>query len=129
MATSAAWTSRKLVPKMADQSREPEYDKGAVISEDFEPGTEKLFEILEPAKGLASIPTAVVPPPTHDQKTRKQIAFFILSMIGIFYAAILWCFLAGWIENVGFTTAITAFSGMQALAAAAIGFYYGSKQE
>jgi hypothetical protein len=68
-------------------------------------------------------------PGTHDQETRKQLALIILTLIAVFYAASLWCFLAGWIDTAKFTAAIAAMSGIQALAAAAIGFYYGSKQD
>lgn len=68
-------------------------------------------------------------PGTHDQETRKQLALYILTLIAVFYAAILWFFLADWIDTAKFTAAIAAMSGIQALAAAAIGFYYGSKQE
>lgn len=68
-------------------------------------------------------------PGTHDQETRKQLALIIVTLIAVFYAASLWCFLAGWIDTNKFTAAIAAMSGVQALAAAAVGFYYGSKQD
>lgn len=68
-------------------------------------------------------------PGTHDQETRKQLALIILTLIAVFYAASLLYFLAGWIDTNKFTAAIAAMSGVQALAAAAIGFYYGSKQD
>lgn len=67
-------------------------------------------------------------PGTHDQETRKKIAFIVLALIAVFYGATLLWFLAGWIDTAKFTAAIAGMSGIQALAAAAIGFYYGSNQ-
>ncbi len=65
---------------------------------------------------------------THDQETRKLIALIILGLISVLYAAIMFFFLCGAIDIEKLTAAIAAMSGIQALAAAAIGFYYGSKQ-
>jgi hypothetical protein len=82
-----------------------------------------------PRSGPRGLYAARGVPGTHDQETRKQLALIILTLIAVFYAAILWCFLANWIDTAKFTGAIAAMSGIQALAAAAIGFYYGSKQD
>lgn len=68
-------------------------------------------------------------PGTHDQETRKQLALIILFLIAVFYGAILGFFLFEAIDTAKFTAAIAGVSGIQALAAAAIGFYYGSKDE
>lgn len=115
---------------MSDPGEAPSNDDSLNFSENILPeNTDSFFvETFAPARGIAPISTTEIPG-THDQKTRKQLAFFVLTMVGVFYAAILWCFLAGWIDKGGLTTAIAAISGIQALAAAAIGFYYGSKQD
>jgi CHASE2 domain-containing sensor protein len=80
-----------------------------------------------PRSGTSGLYGAV--PGTHDQETRKKIAFIVLALIAVFYGATLLWFLAGWIDTAKFTAAIAGMSGIQALAAAAIGFYYGSKQD
>jgi uncharacterized membrane protein len=88
-----------------------------------------FYDVTEETPRSGSEGLYVAVPGTHDQETRKKIALIILTMVGVFYAAILWTFLAGWIETDKFTAAIAGVSGIQALAAAAIGFYYGSKQD
>lgn len=65
--------------------------------------------------------------PTHDQETRKQIALLILGLIALYHGASLGFFLFERIDTAQFNAAIAAMSGIQALAAAAVGFYYGSK--
>jgi hypothetical protein len=80
-----------------------------------------------PRSGTSGLYVSV--PGTHDQETRKKIAFIVLALIAVFYGATLLWFLAGWIDTAKFTAAIAGMSGIQALAAAAIGFYYGSKQD
>jgi hypothetical protein len=65
---------------------------------------------------------------THDQETRKLLALIVLILIGILYCAIFGFYLLGRIDIDHLTAAIAGMSGPQALAAAAIGFYYGSKQ-
>lgn len=66
---------------------------------------------------------------THDQETRKLIALIILGLISLLYVAIIAAFLVRQIDKDMLSAAITAISGIQALAAAAIGFYYGSKKK
>lgn len=108
-------------------------DPGAVLDLTAEvPGSGGLSDIYDvskevPRSGPHGLYGAV--PGTHDQQTRKTIALIILTFIGVFYAASLFWFLAGWIDTAKFTAAIAGISGIQVLAAAAIGFYYGSKQE
>lgn len=66
---------------------------------------------------------------THDQETRKLIAVIILLLVSLLYLAIMYAFLTRKIDKDMLSAAITAISGVQALAAAAIGFYYGSKKK
>lgn len=66
---------------------------------------------------------------THDQETRKIIAMIILGLVSLLYLAIIAAFLIKQIDRDSLSAAVTAISGVQALAAAAIGFYYGSKKK
>lgn len=93
--------------------------------------TVDVFDVTTevPRSGTKGFYTTRRVPGTHDQETRKLIALIILSLVAVLYAAIIFFFLAGWIDTEKLTAAIAAMSGIQALAAAAIGFYYGSKQE
>jgi hypothetical protein len=81
-----------------------------------------------PGSGFQGIYTTRKVRGTHDQETRKLIALIILGLISVLYAGIMFTFLVGGIDIEKLTAAIAAMSGIQALAAAAIGFYYGSKQ-
>lgn len=105
------------------------------LSDDSTPSPDSVlvFDVTKevPRSGTTGFYTTRKVPGTHDQETRKQIALIILWLIAILYAAIISCFLANWIDMEKLTAAIAAMSGIQALAAAAIGFYYGSnsKQE
>lgn len=68
-------------------------------------------------------------PPTHEQKTRKIIAITILAVLFAFYGAILGTFLWGSMDVDKLHAATASISGVQALAAAAVGFYYGSRKK
>jgi hypothetical protein len=98
-----------------------------------DPDSALVFDVTKevPRGGTTGVYTTRKVPGTHDQETRKQIALIILWLIAVLYAAIIFCFLTGLIDIEKLTAAIAAMSGIQALAAAAIGFYYGSnsKQE
>lgn len=68
-------------------------------------------------------------PVTHDQSTRKTIAMIILGVLCALYVLIVGTFLfTDKISETALTAAIASVSGLQALAAAAVGFYYGTKQ-
>ena len=69
-----------------------------------------------------------VPEPTHADKTRKTLALLILIALLCVYLAVFSMFLFGGLANEKFTAAIAGISGLQALAAAAVGFYYGKGQ-
>lgn len=102
-------------------------------SEHCEPDSpeESKFEIIEELEedekpsGFRVFENPSVPP-THDQQTRKQIAIIILSLLSLLYVGVLVAFLFTDLEESKFTAAIAGISGVQALAAAAVGFYYGS---
>jgi hypothetical protein len=108
-------------------------EPGGQLSDDSTPESGLVFDETGevPRSGTSGFFTTKRVPGTHDQETRKQIALIILTLIAVLYAAIVFWFLAGWIDMEKLTAAIAAMSGIQALAAAAIGFYYGSnsKQE
>lgn len=65
---------------------------------------------------------------THDQETRKQLACIILIPLVVLYVLLLGAFLLKVVDASELTTAIAALSGFQVLAAAAVGFYFGSKE-
>lgn len=67
-------------------------------------------------------------PPTHDQQTRKLIAILILSVLSLLYLGLVAFFVLTDLKESRFTAAIAGISGMQALGAAAVGFYYGSQK-
>ncbi|WP_026541648.1 hypothetical protein [Paenarthrobacter nicotinovorans] len=103
------------------------------LSENFIPqaGLPNPFDLPTsevPEVGFRGIYTTRKVRGTHDQETRKLIALIILGLISVLYAAIMFAFLCGKIDMDKLTAAVAAMSGIQALAAAAIGFYYGSKQ-
>lgn len=86
-----------------------------VLSEDFRPESGDSF-------------TTKRVPPTHDQETRKTLALIILWALVISHGIGFFAFAFGFLDNEKFTIFVTGFSGLQALAAAAVGFYYGSNQ-
>lgn len=88
---------------------------------------EVLGEDITPNSG----PTlrALRPTATHDQSTRKGIAFTILALIALLYVAAVVAMIGGWVDQDEFALLITGLSGPQALAAAVIGFYYGKKED
>lgn len=92
--------------------------------------TEVLEEDEAPAgSGLENVFESKTPAPTHDQATRKMIALIILGMLGLFYLLILLGFLFGGVDVDGLHAASASISGIQALAAAAVGFYYGANKK
>lgn len=89
--------------------------------------TVDLTEDVEP-EGPGLVPVRNRRPQgTHDQVTRQYIAFAILGIIALLYLGSLAAFIFGALNGEGFTMAIAAISGPQALCAAVIGFYYGKK--
>lgn len=102
-----------------------------VLTDNSVPETGTVYDVTQevPRSGTKGFYTTRKVPGTHDQETRKQIALIILWLIAGLHAAIIFFFLAGWIDTAKLTASIAAMSGIQALAAAAIGFYYGSKQD
>lgn len=69
-----------------------------------------------------------IPEPTHTDKTRRILALCILGALLLVYLAVFWQFLWTEMPLEKFTAAIAGISGLQALAAAAVGFYYGKGQ-
>lgn len=85
---------------------------GQDITEDKAPGLQKPYKVQG----------------THDQETRKHLAQIILIPLVALYVAIMVCFLCGVLGTPTLTEAVAAMSGFQVLAAAAVGFYFGSKE-
>jgi hypothetical protein len=69
-----------------------------------------------------------IPEPTHTDKTRRTLALGILGALILVYIGVFMCFLLTNMPMEKFTAAIAGVSGLQALAAAAVGFYYGRGQ-
>lgn len=108
-------------------------DTEATLTEEVapEPGLADPFNettSVVPDSGFKGIYTTRKVPGTHDQETRKLIALIILGLIAVLHIGVMFTFLCGGIDVQKLTAAVAALSGIQALAAAAIGFYYGSKQ-
>lgn len=66
------------------------------------------------------------PTGTHDQITRRVLAYSILGVVILINACMFGTYLWGSMTTSQLTTAIAALAGPQALAAAVVGFYYGS---
>lgn len=84
---------------------------------------EELVENEIPATGAYEVRTQV---PTHDEKTRSHLAKIIIWALVGSYALGIPAFILGFIDAEKYTALVASFSGLQALAAAAVGFYYGS---
>lgn len=101
------------------ENQDAEIDDDNVVEDDTLPAPEPLYVI----------PSRDAPPPTHTQKTRKMLALVLLLLLGILYIAIYAFFLPGNLAVEKMNTAIVGLSGIQALAGAAVGFYYGTKDK
>lgn len=93
---------------------------------DNEDVVDDLVEDEIPASGAYEVQTQV---PTYDQKTRSHLAKIIIwALVGSYAVGIL-AFIFDFIDAEKYTALIASVSGLQALAAAAVGFYYGSNNE
>lgn len=86
------------------------------LTEDEAPDTDEVFREKK------------VPDPTHTDKTRRLLALCILGALLLVYLAVFVQFLWANMPMERFTAAVAGISGLQALAAAAVGFYYGKGQ-
>ncbi|KHL00231.1 hypothetical protein [Sinomonas humi] len=66
-------------------------------------------------------------PPTHEDETRRGLALIVIVGMLVLYGAITAAFLLRWMPRDDFTAAIAGISGVQTLAAAILGFYFGGK--
>lgn len=85
-----------------------------------------ITEDLSPLPGFYSVPTVAVPA-THRERTQKLLAMCIVCVLLVLYIAVVGCFLLSGMETDRLIAVVAALSGLQALAAAAVGFYYGSQ--
>lgn len=85
-----------------------------------------LIENITPETGIFEVVTTK---PTHDQKTRRFIALIIIWALVGSHALGFMAYVFGLLDTEKFTIFVTGFSGLQALAAAAVGFYYGSNND
>ena len=89
-----------------------------------------LYEDIAPLGGtLQQVVGTRSPTGTHDQITRRHIAYAVLASMILLDLAVFGFFLTGKIDTEKLTAAIAALAGPQALAAAVVGFYYGSVSE
>jgi hypothetical protein len=102
-----------------------------LVIEDVDPGSGPTFRQIDFLEN--EIPrdkeTFRVTAPTHDQTTRKGLAFTVLGLIAVLYGAAAYGLISGALDQDGFALLITGLSGPQALGAAVIGFYYGKKDD
>lgn len=87
---------------------------------------EELSENESPQPGSFSVQTAIVPP-THRERTQKLLAMIIVCVLLALYLAVVVRFLWTDMDTDRLIAVVAALSGLQALAAAAVGFYYGSQ--
>lgn len=86
-----------------------------------------IEDLPAPEGGLSGVQAEE---PTHDQKVQKQLAKWIILCILIVYLLLVSFYLFDF-KNSGDRLADSftfALSGLQTLAAAVVGFYYGSRQ-
>lgn len=94
----------------------PEANNDDAITENVVPEADEVYE------------HPLVPEPTHTDKTRRTLALGILGALLLVYLSVFAAFLLTNMPMEKFTAAIAGVSGLQALAAAAVGFYYGKGQ-
>ncbi|WP_411699020.1 hypothetical protein [Conyzicola sp.] len=83
---------------------------------------EEISEDLKPSTGLW--PSKVSPLTAHNATTRRWIAMPIFwTLIGLYLVAAV-AFSAGFIDVDGLVRLVAAFSGIQTLCAAIVGFYF-----
>lgn len=83
--------------------------------------------------GPVPSPIQAVPHPSSPERVRRHLALLITYVLLIIYAAVLGVFLVSTILGGVFrtgelTAAIAAVSGLQGLAAAIVGFYFGVRE-
>lgn len=103
-----------------------EPEPGAEFTENLVPGSDDGYiteDVVPEGKEVFKNPT--IPEPTHTDKTRRTLALGILGALILVYLGVFVCFLLTDMPMEKFTAAIAGASGLQALAAAAVGFYYG----
>jgi len=66
---------------------------------------------------------------THDQRTRRRLAYSVVALIAVLYIGSFAAFIWGGFDKESFTSLVASISGPQALAAAVIGFYYARGQK
>lgn len=113
-------------PPHGRPDRSPHENRSLI--EDEAPKDGPVIEILDLRDEVPkSTETVRSIPATHDQTTRKHLAYTVLGLIALLYGAAAAGLIFGALDQNGFALLITGLSGPQALGATVIGFYYGKK--
>lgn len=83
------------------------------LSEDETPGTAPVYRVEHDAE-------------KHTQQTQRWMAFGVIGVLCLLYGYIVVAFIYGWIDNAQLDSVFAALTGLQAIGAAAAGFYYGT---
>lgn len=83
------------------------------LSEDETPGTAPVYRVEHDAE-------------KHTQQTQRWMAFGVIGVLCLLYGYIVVAFIYGWIDNAQLDSVFAALAGLQAIGAAAAGFYYGT---
>ena len=90
-------------------------------------GAHEFTEDLRPDGGGLFL-SRVFEPAEHNAKTRRGIAIMILAVLGVIYIAGAVAYIAHGITSEELIQFVAAFSGLQTLAAAAVGFYFAKEK-
>lgn len=90
-------------------------------------GAHEFIENLRPDGG-GLFPSRVFEPAEHNAKTRRGIAVMILAVLGAIYITGAVAYIAHGITSEELVQFVAAFSGLQTLAAAAVGFYFAKEK-
>ena len=85
-------------------------------------------EIPSPSSGPAYADFPDFNPEQHNASTRRWLAFSILGVLVAMYGVGVTAFMLNAINFEQLTQMIAAFSGLQTLAAAALGFYFAKEK-
>ncbi|WP_434157608.1 hypothetical protein RI697_15820 (plasmid) [Clavibacter michiganensis] len=114
----------------AQSMGEPGTESHGVLSEDEQPSAfnaRVLTEWVPPARDRLRTAIRTFDLPEHHAKTQRRLAFATLGLAGLLYVGAGICLAFDVVSDDQFSRLTAAFSPFTALAAGAIGFYFGKK--
>jgi len=114
----------------AQPIEDPDIESRGVLSEDEQPSahnTHVLSEWVPPARDGLRTAIRAFDLPEHHAKTQRRLAFATLGLAGLLYVGAGICLAFDVVSDDQFSRLTAAFSPFTALAAGAIGFYFGKK--